>query len=896
MGAPKKAKYCASSFTQYKFYQSPKSTKIILILGNIKYGLVALHLEFEKVEHIMSKKLLIVESPAKAKTIEKYLGNEFFVKSSYGHIRDLDKGSDGIDIKNGFEPKYVVSPEKRKVVKDLLTAKEKASEVWLATDEDREGEAISWHLCEVLGLDPRFSKRIVFSEITKPAIQKAVSNPRTVDINLVKAQQARRLLDRLVGYELSEVLWRKVKGKLSAGRVQSVAVKLIVEKEREINAFETNPYFKVTSIFDVKSPTGGTVQLKAELKKRLNEIKDASDFVEKCVNAEFKIQDIEKKPLKRKPAAPFTTSTLQQEASRKLGFGVNRTMRVAQNLYEEGHITYMRTDSVNISNVALNDLAEEIKSVYGDKYLKIRQYKSKSSNAQEAHEAIRPTYPQKKNVSKDRDQQRLYELILKRTLASQMEEAEIEKTTVDIGISTIQDATLVAEGEVLVFDGFLAAYSESTDEDEEKETKGMLPPLSKGQVLALNIMEATERYTRPPARYTEASLVQKLEELGIGRPSTYAPTISKIMEEERGYVTKESRPGEEREFRVVTLKANKISNETKTEITGATSNRLYPSSIGMIVTDFLSEHFDQVMDYSFTAEVEERLDRIANGKYQWKEMLSNFYGPFHSLVEKTMDSAQRAKGRRELGKDPGTGRTVLTQITRFGPVVQIGEVDELAEGEKPLFANLQPGQSLETISFEEAMDLFKLPKSFGQYKGEELIVNNGRFGPYVKLGEVYANLPRTVDPLEITKEQAIVFMDEKLKENAPIAYYQEKPITKGKGRFGPFVKWNDLFVNVPKKYNFDHISESEAIELVVAKIEKEANRYIANWPEEKIAIENGRWGPFIRFGKSMVKIPKIDGEKATAENLADISLEQAKAWIEAELPGSFKEKAKKSKK
>lgn len=835
----------------------------------------------------MSKKLLIVESPAKAKTIEKYLGGDFEVKSSFGHIRDLDKGSNGVDIQNDFEPTYIITPEKRKVVKELRDSSARASEVWLATDEDREGEAISWHLCEVLGLNPTITKRIVFSEITKPAIQKAVQNPRTVDIDLVHAQQARRILDRLVGFELSEVLWRKVKGKLSAGRVQSVAVKLIVEREREIQAFKTEAYFKVSAIFDVTNERGEKVALKADLVNRLPDIDSAKSFVNKANGAIYTILNIEKKPAYRKPAAPFTTSTLQQEASRKLYYGVNRTMSVAQRLYEEGHITYMRTDSTNLSEQAVQSISQQITSEYGEAYLKVRKYKSKTANAQEAHEAIRPTYIEKKNISGNPDEQKLYELIWKRTIASQMSDAQLEKTTVDIGLSTIPDATLRAEGEVLKFDGFLKVYMESRDDDDDDDVKGMLPPLSVKQTLPLNTLTATERYTRPPSRFTEASLVQKLEELGIGRPSTYAPTISKIMEAERGYVTKESREGEQRQYRVVKLKAGQISEVTETETTGATSNRLYPSDLGMIVTDFLDEHFDNVMNYSFTAEVEDQLDQVAGGEFEWRKMLKDFYFPFHKLIEDTIENADRAKGKRILGTDPVSGKSVVVQITRYGPVVKIGDVEELKENEKPQFANLKPGQSIETIGLEEALELFKLPRSFGAYKGEELQVNNGRFGPYVKLGEVYANLPRGTDPLELSKEDAMAIIDAKLKENEPLGYYKGQGITKGKGRFGPFVKWNDLFINIPKKYNIETITEDEAIELIVAKVEKEANRYIQQWPEENISIENGRWGPFIRYKKANVKLPKVDGKKLETEDLQAVSLQTVKDWIEAELPGSF---------
>lgn len=836
----------------------------------------------------MSKKLLIVESPAKAKTIQKYLGGDFEVKSSFGHIRDLDKGNEAVDIENGFEPKYIISPEKAKLVKDLRDAKSRSSEVWLATDEDREGEAISWHLCEVLKLDPKTTKRITFSEITKPAIQRAVDNPRVLDLDLVNAQQARRILDRLVGFELSEVLWRKVKGKLSAGRVQSVAVKLVVERERDITSFNARPYFKVTANFFVKNDRGEQVVLKSELKKELENLKDARAFVEQCIGAKYDIKNIEKKPSTRKPAAPFTTSTLQQEASRKLYFAVNRTMSAAQRLYEAGHITYMRTDSTNISDDALGSIANQIQAEFGEKYVKIRKYKSKTANAQEAHEAIRPTYIENKSIEGGSDEQKLYDLIRKRTIASQMADALLERTIVDIGISTMKDNRLVAEGEVLIFDGFLAVYIESSDDDEESEAKGMLPPLKIGQMLDLDELLATQRYSRGAARFTEASLVQKLEELGIGRPSTYAPTITKIMEEDRGYVVKESRPGEERKYQKLALKNDKIVETTETEITGAVSNRLFPTDIGMIVTDFLDEHFDEIMSYNFTADVEGKLDEVSNGNFDWRKMLKDFYFPFHTLVEDTKENAARAKGKRILGKDPVSGHAVLVQITRYGPVVQIGDVEELAEDQKPRFANLRPGQSMETIGFDEAMELFKLPKSFGTYKGEELIVNNGRFGPYVKLGDVYANMGKGVDPLELTAEQAKTIIDEKLEENLPIATFENIPITKGKGRFGPFVKWGSLFVNIPKAYNIDTLTAAQAVELVEAKIEKEANRYIQNWPEESIAIENGRWGPYIKFKKSNVKVPKTaEGGKISPEELQHIDLETVKKWIETELPGSF---------
>jgi len=842
----------------------------------------------------MPKNLLIVESPAKAKTIEKLLGKDFTVKSSFGHVRDLDKKEGAVDVENNFKPKYVVAPEKKKVVKELKDWVKKVDEVWLATDEDREGEAISWHLCKVLGLDEAETKRIVFREITKPAIQNAIQKPRKVDVNLVNAQQARRILDRLVGYELSGILWKKVKGKLSAGRVQSVAVKLLVEREREINNFQPTPFFRINAIFDIKNEQGNTVKIKAECPKRFDDAAGAMKFLEDCKPADYTIDKIEVKPLKRRPTAPFTTSTLQQEASRKLGFAVKRTMSVAQRLYEAGNITYMRTDSTSLSEVALQSIAQEIEDNYGKNYLKTRRYKKKSAGAQEAHEAIRPTYINRQMVTGDRDQQRLYELIWKRTIASQMADAVVEKTNVHIGISTVKDTYLKAEGEVLKFDGFLKVYLESTDDDdEEQEAKGMLPPLKEGQALSLDNMTATERFTRPPARFTEAALVKKLEELGIGRPSTYAPTISKIMEEGRGYVVKESRDGVERNYQLLTLNRNgDINKEQKTETTGAVKNRLFPTDMGMTVSDFLSEHFQEVMDYGFTADIEKEFDEIADGGAEWTKMLKGFYGPFHELVEETLENADRPTRERILGKDPETGRTVLTRMTRLGPVVQIGSPDELEEGEKPKYGNLRHGQSMETITYEEAMKLFELPKDLGTYKGMDVSVGVGRYGPYVRFDKKYVSIPKGEDPLDVTMERAQELIDAKLKEEAPVGTYKGLPITKGKGRFGPFLKWNNMFVNIPRKYDPDTISTEEMHELIAKKEEKEANRYIHKWDDEGISVENGRWGPFIRFKKKNVKIPKVDGEKVTSEKAKEFTLEQVKEMIEAEIPGAFKQKKK----
>jgi DNA topoisomerase-1 len=846
---------------------------------------------------IMPKNLLIVESPAKAKTIEKFLGKDFTVKSSYGHVRDLPKGETAVDIENNFEPKYEVTPDKKKVVKELKDLVKKVDEVWLATDEDREGEAISWHLCKVLGLNENTTKRIVFHEITKPAIQNAVQSPRLLDLNLVDAQQARRILDRLVGYELSGLLWKKIKGGLSAGRVQSVAVKLVVDKEREINAFEITPYFKITAEFDVKGTDGKNVILKAESPTRFEEEAGAESFLKKCIGANFNINDIQVKPAKRKPAAPFTTSTLQQEASRKLGFSVSRTMVVAQRLYESGHITYMRTDSTNLSETALTSIAAEIDKQFGPEYVHTRRYKTKKESAQEAHEAIRPTYIEVQQATTDRDQQRLYELIWKRTIASQMADAQLERTIVDIGISTQPDANLRAEGEVLKFDGFLKVYLESKDDDDEETTKGILPPLKVGQSLDLNNLQALQRFTRPPARYTEASLVSKLEELGIGRPSTYAPTVTKIMEENRGYVVKDSKEGEEREYAVLTLKNGNLSKQIKSEITGSTSKRLYPTDMGTIVVDYLAEHFKEVMDYGFTADIEKEFDIIAENGTKWQKVVGDFYKPFHNTVNEALEKSERATGERILGKDPETRRTLLVRMTRFGkPAVQIGAKDELAEDEKPKFANLNPGQSIETITFEEALTLFSFPKNLGEYKGKEVSIGIGRFGPYVKFDEKFVSIPRGEDANAVDLDRAIELIIEKQKADAPIGEYKGLPITKGTGRFGPFLKWDKLYVNVPKKYNFDKITIDEAHELIAAKIEKEANRYINQWPSDDLAIENGRWGPFIRYKKKSISLPKVDGKKMTQEEAKEMTLEEVKALVNEAHPGSFTDKKETEKK
>ncbi len=843
----------------------------------------------------MAKNLLIVESPAKAKTIEGYLGKDFLVKSSYGHIRDLIKTDDAIDVDNNFDQRYEVPADKRAVVNELKKLSKEAEMVWLASDEDREGEAISWHLYETLGLKEDKTKRIVFHEITKTAILKAIENPRKIDYNLVYAQQARRVLDRLVGFELSPVLWKKVKPSLSAGRVQSVAVRLIVDREREVNKFKPTAAFKVVAIFSTDKQKE---IFRAELPERFEHSPEAEKFLQDCMDAVFTVKSLETRPTKRSPAAPFTTSTLQQEASRKLGFSVARTMSVAQKLYEHGKITYMRTDSVNLSDTALNAAAAEIKSAFGEKYHQLRKYKTKSAGAQEAHEAIRPTYFEQHTISGDASEQRLYDLIWKRSIASQMAEANFEKTTARIDIST-REEDFVANGEVMKFDGFLKVYIESTDEEEqeinldEDNENSVLPPLNKGQQLNLREMTATERYSRPPARYTEASLVKKLEELGIGRPSTYAPTISTIQN--RGYVVKEEREGKKREFQVIRLKDGKVTSDIKTENTGAEKNKLFPTDIGAVVNDFLVEHFKGIVDFNFTARVEKEFDEIAQGLKNWTEMLRSFYSPFHTEVETTLQNANRASGERDLGVDPETGKKMSVRIGRFGPFVQIGEAAENEDSEKPRYASLRAGQMIETITLEEALDLFKLPFQLENYEDKEVSVGIGRFGPYIKWGESFISLPKGEDPLSVNLERAIEIINEKNLADAPVAHYQGHGVTKGKGRFGPFIKWNNLFINVPVRYNFDKLGQAEIEELISKKIEKESNRDIQQWENEKIAIENGRWGPFIRFGKMMLKLGKnpATNDKFTAEELAELPLEEVKKFITAQVPDAFTPKAKK---
>ena len=833
----------------------------------------------------MSKNLVIVESPAKAKTIEKFLGKDYKVMSSFGHIRDLAKGDTGIDIANGFNPVYQVPDDKKKLVSDLKKVAKKAEMVWLASDEDREGEAISWHLYEVLGLTPSNTKRIVFNEITKTAIEKAVQNPRDIDKNLVDAQQARRVLDRLVGYELSPVLWRKIKPSLSAGRVQSVAVRLIVERERVIKEHQSTADFKITAQF---LKNGHNFSIKATTTP-FKDVQETENFLNDCIQSTFSVQNLTVKDTLRKPTAPFTTSTLQQEASRKLGYSVSKTMMLAQKLYEAGHITYMRTDSVNLSTLALNAAKEEITKEFGPEYSKTRNYKNKNSSAQEAHEAIRPTYFDRKTAGKDAQENKLYDLIWKRTLASQMADSQLERTSVDIAISK-SDKKFKATGEVVKFPGFLKLYLEGSDDDDENENEeGILPPLEIGEALQLKDIEARERFTRASPRFTEASLVKQLEELGIGRPSTYAPTISTIQRRE--YVVKETREGKDRDYIQFSFENGSIKKETRTETAGGDKNKLFPTDIGTIVTDFLIEHFSGVMDYNFTASVEKEFDDIASGLKSWSKMIDGFYHPFHKTVETTMEEAERASGSRELGIDPESGKPVIARIGRFGPMVQIGSVED---EEKPRFAGMQKDQSIETITFEEAMQLFALPKELGEYKGEIVTVGIGRFGPYVKYNEKFISIERGTDPLSVSKEDAIELILAKEKADAPIYEYENLPVQKGTGRFGPFIKWNNMFINVNKRYDFDNLSDKDIVALIEEKKQKEIDKVIHNWEEEGIRVEKARWGRSnIIKGKTKIELPKtVDATKLTLEEVLK-KIEAVKPKKKAKAKPKAKAKSKK---
>ena len=833
---------------------------------------------------LMSKNLVIVESPAKAKTIQKYLGKDFEVKSSFGHIRDLPKKGMGIDLQS-FTPDYEVSADKKKLVAELKASVKKADMVWLASDEDREGEAIAWHLAQELKLNEANTKRIVFHEITKNAILKAIENPRKIDQNLVDAQQARRILDRVVGFEMSPVLWKKVKTGLSAGRVQSVAVRLVVERELEIRGFQPKSSYKVEGVFLNNSKQ----EIAAKLKKDFAKEKEAEDFLNLSKDVDFKVLNVEIKPGSRTASAPFTTSTLQQEASNRLGYGVTGTMRVAQRLYEEGFITYMRTDSVNLSQEAINGAKEQIVSEFGEQYSNPRNYKTKSASAQEAHEAIRPTDFSVKSIG-DAQLNKLYQLIYKRTLASQMTNAKIEKTVIEIGNPKLPQH-FEAQGEVIVFDGFLKVYGITKTEDEEEENnEKLLPKVAVGETLDYKKIESTQKFTKPSARYTEAGLVKKLEELGIGRPSTYAPTIQTIQNRE--YVDKREIIPQEREILKMTLVKAELKKEILNEKFGGDKNKFVPTDIGEVVNDFLTQNFAEILDYGFTAKVEQDFDDIANGSEQWKDVLQDFYKDFHPKIEDVEENADRANGERILGVDPKSGKNVMARIGRFGPMVQIGEQDD---EEKPIFASLMASQNIATITLEEALELFKIPFDLKNYDDQTVTIGVGRFGPYVKWGETFISIPRGEDPLSITQERAEEIINEKKIADAPIASFKGEPVTKGTGRFGPFIKYQSIFINVPKRYDFDNLSQNDINELIEAKLEKEANRYIQQWEKEKISIENARWGPIVKHGKNIFKIPKNSkDEKFTAEELVDVSLEEVKKWIIAQDKNAFKEKVKKA--
>ncbi len=815
----------------------------------------------------MAKNLVIVESPAKAKTIEKFLGKDYKVASSFGHIADLPAKELGVDVDDDFTPKYIVSSDKKDLVKKLKKMAAESEMVWLASDEDREGEAIAWHLAEQLDLKKEKTKRIVFNAITKSAIQKAIENPRQIDYDLVNAQQARRILDRIVGYEISPILWRKVKGGASAGRVQSVAVRLIVERENEIINFKSDNFFRIDADFNTKD---GSL-LKAKLPGNLSSLKEAQSFLELNKGAQFEVADLVKKPATKSPAPPFTTSTLQQEASRKLFYNVSRTMQLAQRLYEAGLITYMRTDSVNLSNEAKKGAQAEIESAYGAEFHKERNYKGKSKGAQEAHEAIRPTDFAVHSAGLDKDQTRLYELIWKRAIASQMSDAKLERTNVSISANT-HDKNFTASGEIVKFEGFLKVYLESTD-DEDLEQQGLLPALSIGQDLLNKKITATERFTRPPYRFTEASLVKQLEELGIGRPSTYAPTITTIQN--RKYIEKGVSLGEERSYVQLTLSKDAIKEKDLTEKSGSDKGKLIPTDVGRVVNDFLVEHFSNVLDYNFTAKVEESFDNIAEGKEEWTDMMSHFYKGFHPTVQDVAENAEREVGERVLGTDANTGKPISVRLGRFGAMAQIGTVED---EEKPQFASLLPSQSLNTITLEEVLDLFKLPRTVGDYNGFPVEVNQGRFGPYVKFNEkTFVSLEEGDDPMTLTFERAAELIQQKEKADAPIYMFEEQPVTKGVGRFGPFIKWAGMFISVNKKYDFDNLSNDDIEQLIKDKVQKEKDKLIVNWEDEGIRIEKARWGRHnVIKGKTKVELAKtIDPLSITLEKAMELVAKKA---------------------
>ena len=815
----------------------------------------------------MSKNLVIVESPAKAKTIEKYLGNDFKVVSSYGHISDLPSKEIGVDVENNFKPKYIISNDKKDVVKDLKKKADSADFIWLASDEDREGEAIAWHLSETLKLEKNKTKRIVFREITKNAILKAIENPREIDYNLVNAQQARRVIDRLVGFEISPILWRKVKGGLSAGRVQSVAVRLLVDREKEINDFVPSSFFKVVGRFNNLNNSEFTAQLSSNF----NSEDEARDFLNKSIDGKFTIASIDKSPIKKSPSAPFITSTLQQEASRKLGFSVSRTMLAAQKLYESGNITYMRTDSVNLSNEALNSAKEVISKQYGENYSLRRKYSNKNKAAQEAHEAIRPTNLEKFEVQMDSDQTRLYKLIWLRTIASQMSDALLERTIFKIKSNAYQNE-FSSKGEVVKFDGFLKVYIASVEDSQDEENGNILPELTVGESLRNIKMVATQKFSKPPFRFNEAALVKKLEELGIGRPSTYAPTITTIQN--RKYVSKGTFEGEKRMYTELNLISNNIETIKSKEIIGSDKGKLVPTEVGIIVTDFLVNNFNNILDYNFTASVEQDFDKIANGDKEWTSILKDFYGSFHLNVEDVKENATRETGERTLGNDPQSGRKVIVRLGKFGPMVQIGTVED---EEKPIFAGLLPHQKIRKITLEESLELFKLPCYLGDFENVKVESNTGRFGPYVRHNNIFVSLPKGLNPLEVTLERAIELILEKRKADAPIGNYEEHDISKGKGRFGPFIKWNGLFINVNKAYDFNNLSQEDCIKLIEEKKKKEAEKILKVWEDQGIRIEKARWGRFnVIKGKTKIELPKgTDVEKLSKDDVIALFIKKS---------------------
>ena len=813
----------------------------------------------------MAENLVIVESPAKAKTIEKYLGVNYKVASSFGHISDLPSKNIGIDIENDFKPKYEVSSDKKTIVKNLKDLVKKSKTVWLASDEDREGEAIAWHLFRTLKLDADNTKRIVFNEITKSAITNAINNPRSINYDLVDAQQARRVLDRIVGYELSPVLWRKVKGGLSAGRVQSVAVRLIVEKEREIRNYVSASTYKVEAIFKNSNGKEFVARLSNEFKSK----DDAIDYLNSTTESTFKVSEIVKKPVKKSAPAPFTTSTLQQEASRKLSFPVSKTMSVAQRLYESGHITYMRTDSVNLSNFAIDEAKKQVVKNFGESYANPKNFSTKAKGAQQAHEAVRPTnFDMSPDNVKDYDQKRLYQLILNRTLASQMKPAELEKTNIKISSSN-RSELFTANGEVIKFDGYLKLYQVSKD-DGSAEDDGILPRFNENEILNLEKLFAIQKFSRPPYRYSEASLVKKLEELGIGRPSTYAPTISTVQN--RGYVEKGSTEAKSRNVIKVSISNGVIFENTLSEKFGSDKGKLIPTDIGMIVTDFLKNHFEYIMDYNFTAKVEQDFDSIASGKKDWTEMMKSFYGKFHPVVEDVQQNATRESGKRVLGSHPENGKEVSVRLGKFGPMIQIGTVDD---EEKPKFASLPQDFQIESVTLDQALSLFELPRILGEFQGETLEANNGRYGPYIKFGKKFVSIPAGKSPTSISLEDAIVIIENKIKADAPVHVYENMDVQKGKGRFGPYIKWNNIFINVNKKYDWDNLSIDDIEELIEEKKQKEKDKVIHNWEEEGIKVEKGRWGKFYLI-KSKKKI-LLDKNL----NVASIDLDQAKEIYKA---------------